>query len=86
MRAPPFRSLGKTHDEGPWRSTPGSRQRLLPRDYGLLFNLGMLLAQSDRTQEASSYLRRFVAEAPSDRYGADVQRVRTTLERMKPDD
>jgi arylsulfatase A-like enzyme/Tfp pilus assembly protein PilF len=59
---------------------------LLPRNYDLLFNLGMLTAQSAHPADAIPYLRRFVDEAPRDRYKADIARVQqelTVLERRK---
>jgi arylsulfatase A-like enzyme/Flp pilus assembly protein TadD len=56
---------------------------LLPRDYDLLFNLGMLTAQSANPQAAIPYLQRFVAEAPRDRYAADIVRVRNELMRLQ---
>ena len=62
-----------------WRQA----ERLKPQDYDLLFNLGMVLAASDRPSEAVPYLERFVREAPPDRYGADIRRVRATLERIQ---
>jgi len=52
---------------------------LLPRNYDLLFNLGMLTAQGAHPADAIPYLRRFVAEAPRDRYGADIARVQQQL-------
>jgi arylsulfatase A-like enzyme/Flp pilus assembly protein TadD len=54
-------------------------ERLLPHDYDLLFNLGMLTAQSPRPEEAIPYLRRFVQEAPRDQYAADITRVQREL-------
>jgi len=62
-----------------WRKA----EPLLPRDYDLLFNLGMLLADSDTAQEAIPYLERFIREAPRDRYAADVARVQATLARLQ---
>jgi arylsulfatase A-like enzyme/Flp pilus assembly protein TadD len=56
---------------------------LLPRDYDLLFNLGMLMAQSERSREAIPYLERFMAEAPRDRYGRDIQAVEGVLRRVR---
>jgi choline-sulfatase len=52
---------------------------LLPQDYDLLFNLGMLTAQSAQPRTAIPYLRRFVAEAPRDRYASDIARVQREL-------
>jgi len=56
---------------------------LLPRDYDLLFNLAMLTAQSDRPREAIPYLRRFLAEAPRDRYARDLPRVQDVLRHVE---
>ncbi len=61
-------------------------ERLLPRDYDLLFNLGMLTAQGPRPQDAIPFLRRFVQEAPPNQYAADIARVQKelmTLERRR---
>jgi arylsulfatase A-like enzyme/Flp pilus assembly protein TadD len=62
-----------------WRKA----EPLLPRDYDLLFNLGMLLADSDTPQDAIPYLERFVREAPRARYADDVARVQATLGRLQ---
>jgi arylsulfatase A-like enzyme/Flp pilus assembly protein TadD len=58
-------------------------ERLLPRDYDLLFNLGMLLADNGRAADALPYLQRFVAEAPHDRYAHDLPRVEAAIARAK---
>jgi len=58
-------------------------ERLNPRDYDLLFNLGMVLADSGRGQEALPYLRRFVQEAPRDRYASDIPRVEAAIARAQ---
>ena len=55
---------------------------LLPRNYDLLFNLGMLLADGQTPDQAVPYLRRFEAEAPRDHYRADIARVQSTLARL----
>jgi tetratricopeptide (TPR) repeat protein len=52
---------------------------LLPKDYDLLFNLGIILASSGRSAEALPYLDRFVREAPRDRYAADIASVRAVI-------
>jgi tetratricopeptide (TPR) repeat protein len=57
-------------------------ERLLPHDYDLLFNLAMLSAQSRQPRDAVPYLERFLAEAPRDRYGRDLARVRDVLNRV----
>ncbi len=52
-----------------------------PRDFDTLYNLGMLLTEANRRAEALPYLRRFLAEAPRDRYSQDLPRVRALLAR-----
>ena len=56
---------------------------LLPRDYDLLFNVGMVLSETSTPSAAIPYLRRFVQEAPPARYAGDIARVRQTLERIE---
>jgi tetratricopeptide (TPR) repeat protein len=58
-------------------------ERLLPHDYDLLFNLGMLLSDSGRPADALPYLQRFAAEAPRDRYGRDLPRVEAAIAKAK---
>jgi arylsulfatase A-like enzyme/Flp pilus assembly protein TadD len=58
-------------------------ERLLPREYDLLFNLGMLLADSGTPSDAIPYLQRFEREAPRDRYASDIARVQSTLARVR---
>jgi len=58
-------------------------ERLLPRDYDLLFNLAMVLADSDTPREAIPYLQRFAREAPPERYARDIARVRARLARLE---
>jgi arylsulfatase A-like enzyme/tetratricopeptide (TPR) repeat protein len=71
------------------RDTPGAidawrrAERLLPREYDLLFNLGMVLADSRTPSEAIPYLRRFEQEAPRDQYASDIARVASTLARLR---
>ena len=62
-----------------WRKA----ERLLPRDYDLLFNLGMLLADSDAPAAAIPYLERFASEAPRDRYARDIPQVQAVLARLR---
>jgi Flp pilus assembly protein TadD len=57
---------------------------LLSRDYDLLFNLAMALADSGRAADALPYLDRFLAEAPPDRYAADLARIRAVRGRLRP--
>jgi arylsulfatase A-like enzyme/Flp pilus assembly protein TadD len=54
-------------------------ERLRPRDYDLLFNLGMVLAESDHAADALPYLERFTREAPRDRYAGDFPRVEAAI-------
>ena len=54
---------------------------LEPRDFDTLYNLGMLLTEAGRRTEALPYLRRFLADAPRDRYAHDLPRVRALLAR-----
>ena len=71
------------------RDVPGAidawrhAEPLLPREYDLLFNLGMLLANSRTPSEAIPYLERFEREAPRDRYATDMPRVQATLARVR---
>jgi len=62
-----------------WRTA----ERLLPGDYDLLFNLGMVLADSNSPIDAVPYLTRFAKEAPPQRYARDVGIVRATLARVE---
>jgi arylsulfatase A-like enzyme/Flp pilus assembly protein TadD len=59
-------------------------EQLLPRDYDLLFNVAMALADSGRAADALPYLDRFLAEAPPGRYAADLDRVRAVRGRLRP--
>jgi arylsulfatase A-like enzyme/Tfp pilus assembly protein PilF len=58
-------------------------ERLRPHDFDLLFDLGMLLADSPSPAEALPYLQRFVQQAPRDRYAADLPRVTATIARIE---
>ena len=51
-------------------------------DFDTLYNLGMVLADTGRGREAAPYLRRFLAEAPRERYARDLARVRAVLARV----
>jgi tetratricopeptide (TPR) repeat protein len=55
--------------------------RLNPRLFDALYNLGMALDRAGRREEARPYLERFVNEAPSDRYGPDIAKLRRLLDR-----
>jgi len=58
-------------------------ERLVPGDYDLLFNLGMVLTDSDAPADAIPYLQRFVRDAPRDKYAHDLSRVRATIDRIE---
>jgi arylsulfatase A-like enzyme/Flp pilus assembly protein TadD len=58
-------------------------ERLAPRDYDLLFNLGMVLSDSGRHAEALPYLTRFLQEAPRDRYASDLPRVQAAIAKAR---
>ncbi len=54
---------------------------LEPQDFDTLYNLGVMLTEAGRPAEALPYLRRFLADAPRDRYARDLPRVRALLAR-----
>ena len=54
---------------------------LEPQDFDTLYNLGVMLTEAGRPAEALPYLRRFLADAPRDRYAQDLPRVRALLAR-----
>jgi Flp pilus assembly protein TadD len=58
-------------------------EQLQPRDYDLLFNLGMVLMDSGRPADALPYLTRFLREAPRDRYAADLPRVEAAIRKAR---
>ena len=58
-------------------------ERLRPRDYDLLFNLGMVLAESSVPGDALPYLDRFAREAPRARYAGDLTRVRARIAKVR---
>jgi len=58
-------------------------ERLRPRDYDLLFNLGMVLADSDHPADALPYLTRFLREAPRARYAPDIPRVEAAIAKAR---
>lgn len=58
-------------------------ERLLPHDYDLLFNLGMVLAEGPAPADALPYLERFVREAPRNRYGADIPKVEAAMRQVR---
>ena len=54
-----------------------------PRDYDSLFNLGIVLSVRPEPQDALPYLKRFVAEAPRDRYLRDIARSAALISRIE---
>ena len=81
-----WRGLGAAvASTNPQRATDAWRRvvELEPNDFDTLYNLGMVLAESGRSVEALPYLRRFIAEAPPNRYAGDLPRVRALLARLE---
>ena len=56
---------------------------LAPGDYDTLFNLGVVLSEGPQPLEALPYLKRFVAQAPRDRYGRDIARAAALVTRLE---
>ena len=52
-----------------------------PRQYTVLYNRAMALDTLGRREEAKSDMERFIAEAPPQRFAADIARLRTLLAR-----
>jgi tetratricopeptide (TPR) repeat protein len=52
---------------------------LNPREWDTLFNLGKLLRRQGREKEARPYVERFIREAPSSQYAADIRTLRASL-------
>jgi choline-sulfatase len=52
-----------------------------PRQYTVLYNLALALDSLGRRDDARRYMRRFVDEAPPDRYAPDIARFKTLLAR-----
>jgi arylsulfatase A-like enzyme/Tfp pilus assembly protein PilF len=50
-----------------------------PRQYDALFNLGLVAAETGRRDEAREALRRFLATAPPQRFGPDLEKARGWL-------
>ena len=57
-------------------------EQLQPRNYDLLFNLGMVIAGGPVPSDARPYLTRFLREAPRDHYAGDLARVEATVRRI----
>jgi Tfp pilus assembly protein PilF len=82
--APAWAALGATHaNSDPSRAIRAWTRvvELTPADYDTLFNLGMLLWQSGRRDQARPHLERFVRDAPPSRYSADIADIRRLLAR-----
>lgn len=80
--APGWAALGATYANRDQARAIDAWKRaiaLSPDDYDTLFNLGMLLWQSGRRDEARPYLERFTSEAPASRYSADIAGIRQLL-------
>jgi len=54
-----------------------------PLDFDALFNLGIVLADSPEPREALPYLKRFVTDAPPDRYRSEIARVARLITRIE---
>jgi len=54
-----------------------------PLDFDTLFNLGIVLAESPEPREALPYLKRFVADAPPDRYRSEIARIAPLITRIE---
>jgi arylsulfatase A-like enzyme/Flp pilus assembly protein TadD len=54
---------------------------LEPRNYDVLFNLGVTLRGQGRQSEAQPYIERFVREAPPEKYSKDIAMLRAWLEK-----
>ena len=57
-------------------------ERLVPRNFDLLFNLGMVLADGPSPADARPYLARFLREAPPSKYAADLARIDARLRKL----
>lgn len=53
-----------------------------PQAFDVLFNLGLKAAQLGRKAQAKAALERFVAQAPRERYAADLEQARALLRRL----
>jgi arylsulfatase A-like enzyme/tetratricopeptide (TPR) repeat protein len=50
--------------------------RLMPNNYDLLYNLGVILSRSSQPQAALPYLQQFIKGAPPEQYGADIAQMK----------
>jgi Tfp pilus assembly protein PilF len=67
--------------EGPEAALGAWRQALAldATQYDALLNVGLVAAQAGRAGEARDALRRFVATAPPQRFGPDIQKAQRLL-------
>jgi len=56
---------------------------LLPDDYDLLYNLGVVLSRSSQPADGLPYLKRFVAVAPPAQYGPDIARIKALIAKIE---
>lgn len=54
-----------------------------PRDFDLLYNVGLVAAEQGRVERAREALTRFAAGAPPERYGPDIQKARALLRELE---
>jgi tetratricopeptide (TPR) repeat protein len=54
-----------------------------PSQYDTIYNLGTLLTQLNRFQEALPFLELFVRTAPRDRYAKDIAGVERLIEQLR---
>ncbi len=57
--------------------------RLDPREWDTLYNLGRLLRQAGRGEEARPFVERFAREAPPALYARDVREARAWLSQTR---
>jgi type IV pilus assembly protein PilF len=51
--------------------------------YDAMYNLGILLTQMNRFEEALKYLEQFVNNAPEKKYAADIAKMRKLIARLR---
>ena len=56
---------------------------LAPSDYDTLFNLGLVLSEGPQPRDALPYLKRFVTQAPPDRYGRNMSHAAAIIGRIE---
>lgn len=60
----------------------GRAVTLDPRQYDALFNIALVAARAGRPAEARAALERFVATAPPERYGRDIEKAKALLRQL----